>query len=172
MLTLLHSQRNRPRERAQAIVEFAIVLPILMVILVGILEVGRMVFIYAAVNNASREAVRYASAVGLNDGGTLVKYNDCTGIRTMARRSAFFTPLTITIYRDKGLTNSNPPVPINQLVYCSGASDTVSLESRDRVTVEVSATYRPMVNLIPINQRNIVSRSSRTILGVLELSYP
>src|SRR4030095_776329 len=46
------------QERAQAIVEFAIALPILMALLVGILEVGRMVFIYSAVNNASREAAR------------------------------------------------------------------------------------------------------------------
>ena len=33
--------------RAQAIVEFAIALPILMALLVGILEVGRMLFIYS-----------------------------------------------------------------------------------------------------------------------------
>jgi len=54
----------------QAIVEFAIALPILLALLVGILEVGRMLFIYAAVTNASREAVRYASAVGLDDSGS------------------------------------------------------------------------------------------------------
>src|SRR5512138_3653877 len=84
-----HSKKNSSR-RAQAIVEFAIVLPILLMMLVGILEVGRLIFIYAAVNNASREAVRYASAVGLNNAGTVDKYNDCAGIREMARRSAFF----------------------------------------------------------------------------------
>jgi len=69
--------------RAQAIVEFAITLPILMALLVGILEVGRMVFIYSAVNNASREASRYASAVGLDtdpdDGNNL--FHEFVGCR-------------------------------------------------------------------------------------------
>src|SRR6266508_4193456 len=91
---------QRPRylnQNAQAIAEFAIVLPILLMLLVGILEVGRMIFMYAAVNNASREAVRYASAVGLNSAGTVVKYNDCDGIRDRATRSAFFGPLVTNI---------------------------------------------------------------------------
>lgn len=173
MQTFFSSQpKGRSRERAQAIVEFAIVLPILMMLLVGILEVGRMIFIYAAVNNASREAVRYASAVGLNDSGTTVKYNDCSGIRTMATRSAFFMPLTVTIYRDEGVTDTNPPVPVNQVTYCSGSTDTVSIPTGDRVTVSVSATYRPMVTLVPLSQRTFTSVSSRTVLGILELSYP
>ena len=72
--------------RAQAMVEFALVLMILMVVLVGILEVGRLLFIYAAVNNASREATRYASAIGLDDSGN-AKYQYCDGIRNMAQRS-------------------------------------------------------------------------------------
>lgn len=61
-------------QRAQAIVEFAIVLPVLMMLLVGILEVGRLIYMYAAVNNASREASRYGSAIGLDDTGAYLKY--------------------------------------------------------------------------------------------------
>src|SRR4026208_348401 len=88
----------------QAIVEFAIALPILMALLVGILEVGRMIFIYSAVTNASREAVRYASAVGLDDSGN-AKYQYCDGIRKMARRAAYFLNLAdsdILIAYDNG----------------------------------------------------------------------
>ena len=44
--------------RAQAMVEFAIAAPILFALIIGIFEVGRMIFIYSAVTNASREAVR------------------------------------------------------------------------------------------------------------------
>ena len=71
---------HRTGRHGQAIVEFAIVLPILMVLLVGILEVGRMIFIYSVVNNASREAARYGSAVGFGDDG-FHKYRYCDGIR-------------------------------------------------------------------------------------------
>ena len=44
-----YKSRNYLGYRAQAIVEFAIALPILLVLLVGILEVGRMLFIYSSV---------------------------------------------------------------------------------------------------------------------------
>ena len=151
-------------ERAQAIVEFAIVLPILMVLLVGIFEVGRMIYVYSAVNNASREAVRYASAVGLDDDG-LNHYNNCPGIRDWARRSAYFMNLQDT---DIDITFDQGPGTTSRPAVCDG-SDTVA--SGDRVTVEVTATYGPLINLIPISTRTFTSSSSRTILGVFELDY-
>jgi len=149
--------------RAQAITEFAIALPILMALLVGIFEVGRMVFIYSAVTNASREAVRYASAVGLEDGGTYNKYNYCSGIKDMARRSAYFTPLTINISYDKGPGTASYNT-------CDGTVDSgVVVSSGDRVLVTVSAQYKPMLKLIPLSSRTFTSSSSRTILGLLKL---
>jgi len=154
--------------RAQAIVEFALVLMILMMVLVGILEVGRLMFIYAAVNNASREAARYASAIGLDDSGN-AKYQYCDGIRNMAERSAFFTPLTITISYDHGPGTGS-------FNTCDGSVDTGVVINTgtdlDRVHVTVSANYSPMVRLIPISSRTITSSSARTIFGYLDLDSP
>jgi Flp pilus assembly protein TadG len=151
--------------RGQAIVEFALVLMILMMVLVGILEVGRLMFFYAAINNASREAARYASAIGLDDSGN-AKYQYCDGIRTMAQRSAFFTPLTINISYDHGPGTT-------AFDTCDGTVDTgVSINSGtnlDRVYVTVSANYSPMLNLLPISSRTIASSSARTIMGFLDL---
>lgn len=107
MIKSLFQVKKVQGARAQAIVEFALVLMILMVILVGILEVGRLVFMYAAVNNASREAARYASAYGLDDSGNYLKYQYCQGIHDVAQRSAFFTPLTVTITYDSGPNTSS-----------------------------------------------------------------
>ena len=156
--------------RGQAIVEFALVLMILMVVLVGILEVGRLMFMYAAINNASREAARYASAVGLDtdpdSGITSEKHKFCTMIQKMAKRSAFFTPLTITISYDHGPGTT-------AFDTCDGTVDTgVSINSGtnlDRVYVTVSANYSPMLNLLPISSRTITSSSARTILGYQDL---
>ena len=174
MYTLFHLQQNNPpKERAQAIVEFAIVLPILMMLLVGILEVGRMIFIYSAVNNASREAARYASAVGLADGGVYNKYQYCSEIRNVARRSAFFMNLpdaNITINYDDGPAYVN--TPFASCPAGTTANTSLTVDSGQRVTVTVNATYSPMVTLLPINSRPFSSRSSRTIVGVLELTYP
>src|SRR5687768_17137169 len=150
--------QKMPRVRGQAIVEFALVLMILMVVLVGILEVGRLMFMYAAINNASREASRYASAIGLdtnpNNGVTAEKYRFCEMIKKMAQRSAFFTTPTITISYDHG-----PGTTASDT--CDGTVDTgVSINSGtnlDRVYITVSANYSPMVTLIPINSRTITS---------------
>src|SRR5688500_20180643 len=70
----------------QAIVEFALALPILLALLVGILEVGRMLFIHSSVTNASREASRYASVIGRDDSGYYA-YKYCYGIQEKANKS-------------------------------------------------------------------------------------
>ena len=172
MPTKYPAPKNKlPYERAQAIVEFAIVLPILMMLLVGILEAGRMIFIYSAVNNASREAARYASAVGLADGGTYNKFQYCSEIREVAKRSAFLISLSdadIDINYDKGPTFVGSPFDT-----CPAgltADPSISIVSGDRVTVTVRATYNPMVTLIPIGSRPFTSVSSRTFVGVFQLA--
>ena len=52
------------KSKAQALVEFAIVLPLLMLLLYGLLEAGRLLFLYSNVVTASRQAARYGSATG------------------------------------------------------------------------------------------------------------
>ncbi len=51
---------TRGDRRGQSLVEFALVLPLFIIILVGIFDFGRAVFAYSTLNNASREAARQA----------------------------------------------------------------------------------------------------------------
>jgi Flp pilus assembly protein TadG len=44
-----------------ALVEFALVVPVLLLLLVGILDTGRVVNAYVTISNASREGARYAA---------------------------------------------------------------------------------------------------------------
>jgi Flp pilus assembly protein TadG len=44
-----------------ALVEFALVVPVLLLLLVGILDTGRAVNAYVTISNASREGARYAA---------------------------------------------------------------------------------------------------------------
>ena len=55
---------NPKKSKAQAMVEFALALPLLLLLLYGILETGRLLFMYSTVVTASRQAVRYGSATG------------------------------------------------------------------------------------------------------------
>ncbi len=51
--------RGLQGERAQALVEYALVLPILLLLLLGIMEFGILVFNYNTIANAAREGARY-----------------------------------------------------------------------------------------------------------------
>ncbi len=51
-------------QEGQSLVEFALTLPILLLLLVGIVDVGRGLQAYVALGNAVREAVREASVHG------------------------------------------------------------------------------------------------------------
>lgn len=67
----------RRRQRGQGLVELAVVLPFLLIILLGALDLGRAFFAYAAISNAAYEAARQAARGGylytpcvLNSAGT------------------------------------------------------------------------------------------------------
>lgn len=49
------------RAEGQSLVELAIILPVLMVILLGIIDFGRVFYAYVTITNASREGARYGS---------------------------------------------------------------------------------------------------------------
>jgi Flp pilus assembly protein TadG len=160
-----HKSKKLIGSRAQAIVEFAITLPILLALLVGILEVGRMLFIYSSVTNASREASRYASTIGRDDSGYYA-YKYCEGIREKANKSAFLISLSsITINYDTGPGTAS----IGICDQVSGEDADISVDTGHRVEVTVQADYEPMVRLIPISSRTFTSSSARTFLGLVEL---
>jgi len=170
MMGKLFVRKNRKfGQRAQALVEFAIALPVLLALLVGIMEVGRMVFMYALVVNSSREAARYASAYGRSDNGYL-RYKYCDGIKATANQTAYIVKLTsITISYDHPGTAD----PGKTCTYSGGEDPAVTgVDSGWRVTVTVTADYKPMVKLLPIKSQTFTAKNSRTILGIYDLSYP
>ena len=165
MIGIKHN--NNQDRHGQAIAEFAIALPVLLLILFGLFEVGRMMFIYSAVGNASRNAVRYASAVGLSDTNFL-KYKHCAGIKDVAVESAYMVPdssITVSITYDTGPSTSTYAV----CDAVSGEDADVSVDTGDRVNVTVTAQYNPVVKFLPFTSRTITSSSSRTILGIVDI---
>src|SRR5687768_7515945 len=79
--------RRPESRRGQAMVEFALIIPIFLLMIFGILDLGRAVYAYSTLNNAAREGARVAAvdqtlshiqsiasghAVGLGLGATAV----------------------------------------------------------------------------------------------------
>lgn len=53
----------KKREEGQSLVEFALVLPILLILLLTIVEFGQIFFSYLVIQNASRDGARYGSVM-------------------------------------------------------------------------------------------------------------
>lgn len=163
----LHSKFGKPR-RAQALVEFMLVLPILVILLYGIIELSRLIFIVASVANASRQAARYGAGSGEPNSG-VTYYQDCDGIRETANRSAILTEFEdINITYDRGVTSEGAQIPILD-IDPSPDADTCPIENDvirngDRIIVQVSATYEPILTLNSIEPLHIVSANARTFL--------
>lgn len=56
----MRMRRSGRESRGQALVEFALAIPIVLLLMLGILDLGRAVFAYNSVSNAARSAVRVA----------------------------------------------------------------------------------------------------------------
>ncbi len=78
MLTKM--RRRFHNRKGQGLVEFALALPILLLLMLIIVELGHMLFFYVSVYGAAREGARYGAAVD-NTGGA-PKYEDQVGIES------------------------------------------------------------------------------------------
>src|SRR5512136_66177 len=69
MMTLVRRNRRKGADShaGQAMVEFALALPLLLLIVVGLLEFGRLLFAWLVVENSTRFGIRYATAGTYND---------------------------------------------------------------------------------------------------------
>jgi Flp pilus assembly protein TadG len=95
-----------PRSRGQSLVEFALVIPLFLFILLIIFDFGRVIYAQNAIANDAREGVRIAV---VNAGYNVTKYQQ---IRTAAQR---MSPLV-------DLTNANI---VGALVACPSVPDPV-----------------------------------------------
>ncbi len=167
---------NRNSKRGQGMVEFALVLPILIVIVLGIIEAARLIFMYGSVITASREAARYGSAAGLiASDSEYFRYQDCAGIRAKAENVTFLTDdsdLTIAIEYDSGPGTSVYDTCVD--VDGDGIDAGVDVTPSDdgipkRIVVTASILYEPLVPILPqFTTFTMETTSARTFLGVVE----
>ncbi len=149
-------------------VEFMLVLPLMVILLYGIIEVSRLVFIFASVANGSRQAARYGAVAGETQNGYY--YQDCEGIRDVANRSAIIVDFDeINITYDRGITPDGTQIQISSDIDPSPDVNTCPIEediirNGDRIIVQISASYEPILPLLPLDPLTIVSASARTFL--------
>jgi len=100
-------------QRGQAMVELAIVLPILLLIIFGIIEFGSIYATDLAINNAAREGAR-AAALGAPDEDITIIVNDRCSFLDTTKLSLEITPVQLERISGNPVTiNLEYPVEIN-----------------------------------------------------------
>ena len=68
--------RRQVIENGQSMVEFALTITILMILLAGVIDLGRAFFTYMAMRDAAQEGAAYASVNPFDDTGTKIRVWD------------------------------------------------------------------------------------------------
>lgn len=154
---------ERLRGKGQSLAEFSLVLPVLLLIVFGVIEFGRLMAIYSMVSSASRNATRYGAAVG-NNGADVPYYLDCAGIRAEAKRGAAALLMledgAIAIEYDHGA---------DDMIFasCDSSPAAGDIANGDRLRVTVTGTYTPLVPIVKIPPLPFTFVSTRTIIKTI-----
>lgn len=156
---MVFKHRRKHLEKGHALTEMALTLPIVLMLVMGIVDFGRMLYLYAQIANAAREGARYGSVVGLD---SVPQYRDCENIRlaTLGVVGLPVTPDLIDITYDDGATtlpydcNGTLGIPVEQI------------QPGDRILVQVDATFEfltPAVHAF-LPKTTVSFTAARTVL--------
>src|SRR5258708_37892524 len=113
------------KRNAQGMVEFALILPILLLVIFGIVDMGWIAFNTSQLFNGVREGVRYGSVTGFT---ATKQYLDCSGIRNAIVAQAGFSGIKATstyidiIYDDGRPSTDTPLLPAGKGGDCKGSA--------------------------------------------------
>jgi Flp pilus assembly protein TadG len=142
----LDRRRSKSPDRGQALVEFALVVPILAVLLMSILQIGVLFFAQVGLTNAAREAARNASAIPV-----------ATSLEATAAANAYYGRLTNSstgfLKRNVGAYSPGALVttgnPRTQVCYYSFTDATGSPSIMAQVHIEYShPLFIPLISQI------------------------
>lgn len=154
---------RRDRAVGSATLEFALTIGIALLMLLTVIDFGRIAGIHVAAVTASREAARYGSAIGVAASG-LERYRDCAGILAAARN--FTWPLLdpddadVDVEYDRG-----PGTAAFAACELDSPPAAAVIASLDRVIVKVAITFEAIspVGLI-VGPMTISTIGRRTIV--------
>ena len=148
------------RQKGSVLIEAALLLPMVLLLLFGIVEFGRFLVVSHGVNRAAREGARYGVAVGLTTNG-IPRYTDCDEIKAAAidlAGLANLVPTDITVAYDHGsggafhnCTSGNPAA--------------AAIVLGDRVVVTATRQFQTGIPLIRdfLNGITVAATDTRTI---------
>ena len=142
-------RHRKARSRGQSLVEFALVLPLFLLLFFAIVDMGRAVFVYNSVTNAAREGARLA-----------IVNQDTTSITNRAKQQVAIAEtanpsVTVNFYEtnDDGTADTSSPCPTTAYFGCVAV-------------VSFQTTFRPITPIIG----NIVFKNGVTLTATSSLA--
>lgn len=158
------SRRSTAPERGATVVEFAVVAPLLFLLLFGVIEIGRLIATYTSVSAAAREGARYAVAVSESPFTPGVpRYADCAGIKEAAKAKSIMVDLDDSDIVVSWDTGPDAATPYHSCDMGDPAPDTVL--AGHRVVVKVSTQFESPIPLISniLGSLTVESEQKRTV---------
>jgi TadE-like protein len=143
--------RARRTGRGQAMVEFALIAPIFFLVLFAIVEGGRFMFYYEALNHATREGARYAIVNGANSLG-------CPTGPPAPNSTPCDTAGDDVVDRVRSSAYGMPPSSIAVVPTWNPNNGRGSI-----VNVQASLTYSTLVPLLPLPPITVTAESSLVV---------
>ena len=134
-------------QRGQGLIEFALVLPVIMLLVMGAIDLGRGVFAYNALANAARHGARVAAVNQLNPPNSNTMCSEDMPIEDLAEPHWSAKACTAASAFSLGVTPGAVSVtyssPSDEIIDCSG-----TLHVGCDATVTVSAVWQPITPVI------------------------
>ena len=152
-------------QKGQGMMEFALALPLFLLLLFGVIEMGRLLMTFSAVFSAAREAARYGAAVGTTDGGVQFDH-DCAGMREAAIRVGFLGGVQANQVSIRLL---NPDGTVKDDEWCTTDNSYKESKLSDIIEVKVDGKFWSILPLVNLPDLPVSSTSSRTIVQNVEV---
>jgi Flp pilus assembly protein TadG len=145
----IHARRSN---RAQALVEFALIAPIFFLVLFSIVEAGRFIFYYEMLNNATREGARYAIVHGENSFDPTGPPHQPSGADVIAK------------VRQSAVAMAGPALTVTPTWWTDGTQTVAGTNERSMtVNVTASYTYSSLIPLVPLPSVTVEAESTLVI---------
>jgi Flp pilus assembly protein TadG len=148
-LPMAVTKRRITRSRGTSLIEFSLCAFLLIMVLLSMVEMGRLVLLYTTVTNAARAAARYAIVHGNNRTGS--------GIDGPSGPAA--NPAQVVQVATNFASILNTSALVVAVTYPGGTNSVGSL-----VTVAVSCPYNPLLGYFPLGTIQLRNTSQGVIV--------
>lgn len=176
-------KRKKPKSAGQGLLEFALIAPVLLLLLMGVIDFGWMLFNYSQLYNGLREGLRYGSVPGYT---SVEQFYQCDTIRRQIEAMAGSSGIKATniqVYYDDGRPFSGPGPAASEVGECPGgtgmapnttytpqgassAKPQTTLIDGDRVVIDVDVNVQfltPFIHIFAPGGMRLHLRSARTV---------